>query len=98
MLLWIIWQRKTARKHAGKFCLSFFITRDWLHLQDIAIQNDIYLYYWIKTLIPIVNRNGYFEAFMAQNGITDNTKWIHSSDSRTSYKFFHNIVRYMWKK
>lgn len=45
--------RRTGKEIPGNFCLSFFITTEAIHLEKIAIQNDIYLYYWIYYLLPI---------------------------------------------
>jgi hypothetical protein len=70
LILTLLGQRKTARKHAWKFCLSFFITENHLSLETIAIKNDIYLKLWIKTLIPIVNKNNTFEKFQATNSVS----------------------------
>lgn len=67
LVLTVLWQRKTAKKHAWRFCLSFFITQNTLNLENIAIKNDIYLAYWIETLIPIVNKHNTFEEFQAVN-------------------------------
>jgi hypothetical protein len=67
LILTLFGQRKTAQKHAGKFCLSFFITQDAMNLEPIAIENDIYLAYWIQTLVPIVNKHETFESFQAAN-------------------------------
>ena len=67
LILSILGQRKTTKKHAGKFCLSFFITEDALSLEHIAIENDVYLEYWVETLKPILNRNKCFEKFMKKN-------------------------------
>jgi hypothetical protein len=52
---------------AGNFCLSFFVTSDALDLSKIAIANDIYLYYWIYYLKPILNRNSTYEKFIEVN-------------------------------
>lgn len=70
LLVSLLWQRKTVKNHAGKFCLSFFITEKYLSLENIAIENDIYLQYWVQTLVPIVNKNNTFEKF-----IQENEKW-----------------------
>jgi len=67
LLLNVLWERKTAKKHAWKFCLSFFITEEALDFSSIAIKNDIYLYYWLTTLKPIINRKHTFEKFMGIN-------------------------------
>ena len=63
-------QRKTSKYHAGRFCLSFFITDEDLSLEKIAIEKDIYLYFWILFLKPIVNNDETYEKF-----ITANTTW-----------------------
>lgn len=67
LLLSILWERKTSNKHAWKFCLSFFISEDGLDFTNIAIKNDIYLAYWIKTLKPIINRKNIFKKFRDVN-------------------------------
>jgi len=67
LLLTLTRQRKTSKHHAWKFCLSFFITEDNLSLETIAIENDIYLSYWINTLRPIVNRQNIFWEFLKVN-------------------------------
>jgi len=66
-LLTVLWKRKTAKKHAGQFCLSFFISEVELSLEKIALENDIYLSYWLHTVIPIVNREAVFEKFIEEN-------------------------------
>jgi len=45
--------RRHGSKIRGRFCLSFYITEDNLDLEKIAIENDIYLAYWLKTLQPV---------------------------------------------
>jgi hypothetical protein len=52
---------------AGNFCLSFFITTDALDLSPIAIEDDIYLYYWIYYLKPVFDRDGVYERFARVN-------------------------------
>jgi len=67
LLLTLLWKRKTAKKHSGQFCLSFFISEEELSLEEIALRNDIYLSYWLQTLIPIINRDTIFEKFIEEN-------------------------------
>lgn len=67
LFLWLLGERKTKRKHAGKFCLSFFITPKAWDFSKIALDRDIYLAYWIQSLVPILNRWHSFEKFIAQN-------------------------------
>ena len=71
LVLAIKGERKTKNQHAGKFCLSFFITEDALSLKSIALKNDIYLSYWIQTLKPVINRSRCFQRFMEEN-----SKWL----------------------
>ncbi|MDP2642627.1 MAG: hypothetical protein Q8P62_02190 [Candidatus Peregrinibacteria bacterium] len=48
-----------VRRHGGKihqrFCLSFFVDDSALDLSKVAIDNDIYLAYWIKSQVPFIN-------------------------------------------
>ncbi|MDA9129354.1 nucleotidyltransferase domain-containing protein [Candidatus Gracilibacteria bacterium] len=67
LALSILGQRKTSKKHAEKLCLSFFISEENLSLENIAIENDIYLSYWVQTLKPVLNRRRVFERFMEVN-------------------------------
>jgi hypothetical protein len=58
------------RKHEdirGNFCLSFFITKEAMNLESIAIEDDIYLLGWIKTLKPILNHNDTYNEFLEAN-------------------------------
>lgn len=61
----LLGQRKTKKKHAGKFCLSFFITEDALSFGDFAIPNDIYLYFWVVFLKPLITKKNIYERFLA---------------------------------
>jgi len=68
----ILGQRKTNKKHAGKFCLSFFITEKKLNFQDFALKDDIYLYFWIVFLKPLLDKENIYERFLkAQNTWAD---------------------------
>jgi hypothetical protein len=48
-----------VRRHGNKihqrFCLSFFVDDSVLDLSKVAIDNDIYLAYWIKSQVPFIN-------------------------------------------
>lgn len=48
-----------VRRHGDKihhrFCLSFFVDDNALDLSKIAIDNDIYLAYWLKSQMPFIN-------------------------------------------
>ncbi len=48
-----------VRRHGDKikqrFCLSFFIDDTALDLSKVAINNDVYLAYWIKSQVPFLD-------------------------------------------
>lgn len=67
LLFFFFGERKNQHKHAGKFCLSFFVSESEKSFKDIILKDDIYFYYWIKTLKPIINRNHSLENFLEQN-------------------------------
>ena len=45
--------RTFKNKTKDKVCLSFYVTDDNLNLSKIAIDEDVYLMYWLAQLIPI---------------------------------------------
>lgn len=63
----ILWIRKTKNKHKERFCLSFFITTNSLSFENIKIENDIYLYFWILYLKPILNYDNSWKNFLKAN-------------------------------
>jgi hypothetical protein len=66
--------RKTSSKHTGTFCLSFFIDTDALDFSKIAIEDDIYLFYWLLTLKPILDYNN------THQKIRDANTWANFDD------------------
>lgn len=66
MLWWVRWWvtallhlrgvRRHGKKVAGRFCLSFFVDESAMDLSKVAIEDDVYLRYWIATLQPIFGR------------------------------------------
>lgn len=69
LLLHFLGVRRHGGKIAGRFCLSFFMDDSDLDLSRIAIENDYYLAYWCKTMIPFIDR-GIIEKFESAN------KWV----------------------
>jgi len=63
----LLWVRKTDKKHAWMFCLSFFATTEWMNFKNWKIQDDIYLYFWIVYLKPILSYNYTYELFLKEN-------------------------------
>lgn len=66
LILHILGVRRHGSKIAGRFCLSFFVDDDFLDLSKIALQNDIYLAFWIKSMIPLID-DGISEKFLIIN-------------------------------
>lgn len=91
ILLTLMWERKNSKNHAGKFCLSFFITENALDFKDISINNDIYLYYWLKTLKPVINRRSTYERFMHINFPSEYSEILAVETSKNK-----NILRIFW--
>lgn len=84
----ILGQRKTQKKHAGKICLSFFCTQDVLDLSKIAIKDDIYLYYRILTMKPIITKGDIYEKFVSEN------KWVDFKKFHEIHKKSHEFLSY----
>lgn len=63
----LLWVRRHWDKIKDRFCLSFFITEDAMDFSSIAIKNDIYLFYWIYYLKPIINKDFTYERFIKAN-------------------------------
>ncbi len=96
LILWIhgVWRRD--RDIAGNLCLSFFITTEAIDLSQIAIENDIYLYYWIYYMRPIYVQNKTYKQFLAANSWVDvdkerkikNQRYLISHDFKFSSSFW----------
>lgn len=70
LLFWFHWVWRKNEDISGNFCLSFFITTESMDLSQISIKDDIYLYYWIYYMKPIISYNDTYDAFIEQN------KWV----------------------
>jgi hypothetical protein len=72
--LWLFLQILGIRRHgdkiAGRFCLSFLISKDNLNLKSIKLEDDIYFIFWLRLMRPLIGQNTYRE-FIKEN------KWIH---------------------
>jgi hypothetical protein len=67
LIFQILWVRKTPKKHAWRFCLSFFSTTNSLNFWEFALEEDIYLYFWILYFKPILDINSTYNKFLEQN-------------------------------
>ena len=64
-LLQKVWRKGNAVR--GNFCLSFFITTEAMDLSKISISHDIYLYFWVYYMKPIIARWRIYEQFLKAN-------------------------------
>jgi len=69
--LQIMHARKTSKHHAGRFCLSFFCTTEALDFASFALKDDIYLYFRIVMLKPIINVEDTHAQFLASQSWAD---------------------------
>lgn len=107
---WIFWRLGIWRHGsdiAENFCLSFFATTRAFDFKKIAIENDIYLYYWIYFLKPIINKNQTYEKFLKENSWVEidevqrqeNQKYLLKSPKETpnfSKSFFCILANYIF--
>ena len=59
--------RPTSTVTRDRICLSFYVAKSRMNLETIALENDIYLQYWIFSLVPIFDRNDVFAEFIYAN-------------------------------
>lgn len=59
--------RVKPQKEAGRFCFPFFMTEKNLSFKGIALENDVYLAYWIRSLKPVYNQYYTYGRFMEVN-------------------------------
>lgn len=61
---------------AGNFCLSFFIEEDAMDISKIALEDDIYLFFWIYYMRPILVVGDTWDHFLVQNTWVQSEKKI----------------------
>jgi hypothetical protein len=91
----ILWKHRVWRKNediAGNFCLSFFIATEAMDLSSIALDNDIYLYYWIYYMKPIFQKNDTYSKFLEAN----NWVVVDNGQRRENQKYILSPIS--WKK
>ena len=84
--------RKTGKKHAWKFCLSFFSTTEGMNFERFALSDDIYLYYWILAMKPILNNNRCYQKF-----VEENKSWADYMQFRNAFSKHQRDIPYSWK-
>lgn len=67
-LLHVLGVRRHHDKVSGRFCLSFFIDETEMNLEKIALDNDIYLAYWLRSMLPVIeSEEGFSDRFLTKN-------------------------------
>ncbi len=89
LIFQLFWARKTKNNHKSRFCLSFFCTTNSLNFENITIKNDIYLYFWMIYLKPILNYDN-----TRGNFIKENKKWCDFDDYKDIIKKNKNYIIY----
>lgn len=68
--LWtqILGLRRHGEKIRKRFCLSFFVSEEAMNLKNITLEpEDIYLAFWLKTLVPIYGSSKSHQDFLEAN-------------------------------
>lgn len=101
----LLGNRRTSKNIKNNFCLSFFCTENGvLKFNNIKIENDIYLFFWIYYLKTIVDKNNIYEKLLSLFNIkeynSDFDKYkINKNYKNTNkkYKFF-DLLEILLKK
>lgn len=59
--------RRTRTKIKNRICLSFYVADDNLNLEKVAIEDDIYLMYWLAQLIPVYDPDNLLAGIQTAN-------------------------------
>lgn len=96
-LFLLFWVWRKGEDIAGNFCLSFFVEEDALDFSDIAIERDIYLYFWIYSLKPIYCYGQAYENFISENSWVDIESSIMDENRRYCMKkTFPKAWTFVW--
>ncbi len=87
----VLWVRKTDKFHAKRFCLSFFTTTAWMDFKNFAIENDIYLYFRIIYLKPILDFDNTFQNFISSQ------TWAEFSEYNDLIKENKKFIKFTWE-
>jgi len=89
LIFQVLWVRKNERNHAGRFCLSFFCTIDWLDFSNFSLEKDPYLYFWILYFKPILDYNNTYSLFLEKN-----KSWTDFSEFNKIIEKNKNYIKY----
>lgn len=67
------------------FCFSFFVTNSALGMSKLSIgENDPYMAYWTRSVVPVFDRGGIFDVFERENEWTSN--YLPNAEPRDVHK------------
>ena len=82
--------RRHGDKVAGRFCLSFFVTKNSLSMEPLEIKpEDPYLAYWTKLLSPIYGEEAYDEFQKANSDWLLKKYGLRFSDDMKKHMYFN---------
>lgn len=90
LIFGILWVRKNAKYHEKRFCLSFFATENSLDFKDFALENDVYLYYRLVYLKPILDFDNTYEIFI------NSQTWADFSIYKDNFKENKKFIKFSW--
>jgi len=83
--------RPRPDKIKNKFCFSFYLSLDNLNLENIKLEDDPYLKYWLTGLLPLYDENNYLDKIFNNNLWAFESmfyyKKIYEDKERMSFKF-----------
>lgn len=101
---WLMGVWRKGEDIAGNFCLSFFIEEDAMDMSAIALEDDIYLYFWIYYMRPILVVGDTWDHFLASNTwvIREKTVSLISLPLGVTVWdifgiFFNGLIRPLWE-
>lgn len=71
LFMQILGIRRNSAKIAGRFCLSFIISKEALDLKSVKKEEDIYFIFWTRLLRPLIGQKTYREFIKAN-------KWLNN--------------------
>lgn len=64
--------RRHREKIARRFCLSFYVTQRGMDLHGVHLnRDDVYMYYWLRTMLPVLGDMSVYRGFLEINGIPE---------------------------
>ncbi len=69
VLPFALFKARPGQEQTGRdpFCFSFFSTQASLQLEELCFPRDYYLAFWVKSLVPLLDRDSSFSEFHRVN-------------------------------